>query len=182
MIIEKAKVTNFDMGGRLLFSELPTTINASEKYIVCGRSTNDKFALCINPLSVEIVSEKRKESGYIYRLESSLDARGYLSWKLFTRDLFNTRHEDLNANLFYQASMYFYMVTMGLNVERIVAQWNSGTNFLAYRKAIKEGKSVEQAVFSTWSGRKALEYGYNKVLTVGKTGLDTDSYTFYLAK
>lgn len=171
-------VLSFSMGGLVNLESLPSYIGKSRQYQVTGRNSGDIFTFCASQNQVLI----SKFKSHTYHLESSVTSNKELCFHLYTRDLWNVRHPDLDASKFYDASVYYFAIDMGLQIDKILGKWNSGTNFLAYREAIRSGKTVERAAFSTWSGRKAAEHGYNRLEVVSKTDLSTDRYLFYFVR
>ena len=64
----------------------------------------------------------------------------------------------------------------GIQVNKIRGTWNPGeasdsVNFNAFYDALsKGGISEQQAAFNTWTGKRAQEYGFNKIESIEKDG------------
>jgi len=52
------------------------------------------------------------------------------------------------------------------NIEQIQGKWVQGTNFDRYWDEIESGASQTEAVFRTWSGRMAKEFGFSKIKSI----------------
>jgi hypothetical protein len=176
--INREQLRPFAMDKRILIDTLPVEVVSHKRYIVPG-SSGDTFNFVASPKSIDIYS--RTDSHY--HVGATLDESGMLEWRIYTRIQENfDPHPDLYAKLFYYATMSYLMVTMNNPISIIEEEWNSGRNLREYRQAIRDHKTPTQAVFLTWNGRKALEYGFNRCTPKSPTGLDAYSYKFWLTR
>lgn len=58
------------------------------------------------------------------------------------------------------------------NIDMIIGDWWSGTNFQTYMTYREEGASKEQAAFATWSGRMARSFGFTKIQEVKENDIE----------
>ena len=65
--------------------------------------------------------------------------------------------------------------TFGSEVKKIRGLWTSGDNLAAYNNAIRAGKSTEEAIFSTPSGKWAKANGYDKFEWSGYNNFNPDN-------
>lgn len=120
----------------------------------------------------------RPTVGSFTKLWGKINDREEISFHLYTRLGHETPTHDLHAGIFYDAFLA-YLIANGNIYNVIRDQWGAGTtNFRQYTELMNEKLSVEQRAFKTWSGKKALLNGFNKVEAVSKTGLGVSQYEF----
>lgn len=120
----------------------------------------------------------RPTVGNFTKVWGKVNEQDEISFHLYTRLGADKPVHDLHAGIFYDAFLA-YLFANGHYYNILRDQWGAGTtNFRQYTELMNEHLTTEQRVFKTWSGKKALQNGFNKVEAVSKTGLGVSQYEF----
>ncbi len=112
------------------------------------------------------------------KLSGKVNDQDEITFRLYTRLNKEKPLHDLHAGIFYDAFLA-YLIANGHIYNVIRDQWGAGTtNFRQYTESIRDYQNVEQRVFRTWSGKKALQNGFKRVVPVSETGLGVSQYEF----
>lgn len=165
MNISREKFGRFDMGGALYIRDLPQLVQANVRYKVGGASgelyyfTASQSSVTIRP----VISGYTKLMGFI---NSPREASFHLYTRLRPDEV---PQHDLHAGLFYDAFLY-YLLSNSVSIMSIRDEWHSGTvNHQQFVEAMTSHMTVEQAAYSTWSGRRAISNGFCRMKPVSKT-------------
>ena len=120
----------------------------------------------------------RSTIGDYTKVWGKVNEQDEIAFHLYTRQGKDVPSHDLHAGIFYDAFLvYLFANEYSYNIIR--DQWKPGTtNFRQYTELANEKLSVEQKVFKTWSGKKALQNGFRHVEAVSEIRLGVSQYEF----
>lgn len=148
-------------------------VEPGSSHVVGGLSGLSYF-FDVNTKSVSI----RPTTGNYTKLSGKVNDQDEIVFHLYTRFNREKPVHDLHAGIFYYAFLAFLFENSFEN-NVIRSTWGEGTtNFRQYTESIKDCQNVEQRVFRTWSGKKALQNGFKRVVPVSETGLGVSQYEF----
>jgi hypothetical protein len=103
-----------------------------------------------------------------------LPPTAYAEFELSKRGRFfgnvETAPEDGPTSVMIDAKKAFHAAYRHLSgqFEGIKGSWTFGSNLAAFNRLTGEGKTPEEAAFGTWTGQRAAELGYTKVVFSGE--------------
>lgn len=104
-----------------------------------------------------------------------------VSYVLYTHPPYDKRHPDMNAKLFFDASIEYFTL-LGFTVDLIVGDWQFGDNLAEYRNNLSIGMTPKMAAENTWTGRRATANGFNNVTAYGDVTLSSERCIFTFSR
>ncbi len=172
MNIAREKFARFDMNGALYIRDLPPEVRPNIRYTIGGASgelyhfTASRSHVTIYPT----ISGWTKLMGFVNKPDE-------IGFHLNTHSDPNEKPtHDLHAGIFYDAFL-FYLLANSVQVTTIRDEWYRGTtNHSQFVNSLASKKSIEQAAYSTWSGKKALSHGFGRMKPISSMNQQQAKY------
>ena len=142
------------------FEALPETQYASTYMSESGNPLRYKK----QPKCVEI---KHGEYMMIASVATEMDEQ-LLELNVHTR-IGNEHHPDFRASEFVDVCINYFSEN-GNRISGILGSWgSSSTNWDQFHKAISDGHPFNEALFMTWTGKKAMQHGFRQARLTDQT-------------
>ncbi len=112
-----------------------------------------------------------KTNGFKFVAELEDDGILFLDAELVNTKL-GIRSHIHGGDLYAQMIQHFGLK----NITAIQDIWSRGTNFGQFHANLRDRMSVEEAAFSTWSGRQAARYGFTKIESYSFTAFEESEF------